>query len=357
MMRVEDIPKSEFYTTMALGQDNLKMFTVREFIEETKFPIDGFMIDRFWDNMDMDIPIYLDDKLIKWCGYKGDKSEMKKAFVKFMKRNNIEITELETPEYIKYYEEREGTDDPSLKHYKNPTSISKNSTNEIHVLISAFNFKRMVMRLNTEKGEQIRDYFLALELLVKYYCGYQTAFERRLNEFSKKIIKEKDNKIEELSRKIDYIINQNNDLKEDLGINQEILMGMNSKLDKATDERAPKTEAAGKRDAFMIVRTNKPDYQWSHYAIRVQHGSLKRTLKKLRTKYPSYAGLVTIPYQPNGINFFNLMKEKLKKEARKIDTNHNKIKLAVGYTEEQFIRDIKDLDMSKKEVEDESSEE
>jgi hypothetical protein len=48
------------------------------------------------------------------------------------------------------------------------------------------------------------------------------------------------------------------------------------------------------------------------------------------------------------------MKEKLRNKAKLIETHHNKIKRKVGYTEEQFLQDIKDLDMSKKEVEDES---
>jgi hypothetical protein len=130
------------------------------------------MIDRFWDNMEANAPIYLDDKLIKWCGYKGDKKTQKTNFIKFMKRNNIEITELETPEYIKYYKESSH----SLKGYKNPKDISKNSTNEVHVLISAFNFKRMVMRLKTNKGDTIRDYFLLMEILVIYYMKYQCRF-------------------------------------------------------------------------------------------------------------------------------------------------------------------------------------
>lgn len=352
--KVEDIKKSSFYTTLALGGSS-DLLTVNGFIEEVKFPIDVFMIDRFWDNMQMDVPIYLDENLIKWCGYKGEKKIQKTNFLKFIKRNNIELIELKTPEYIEYYKKREYPSGSPLLGYKNPKDINKNSTNEIHILMSALNFKRMVMRLNTERGDQIRDYFLTLELLVKYYCEYQTAFEKRLNEFAKKLIKEKENTITVLNNKLDKIIrqndvllNRNDELKEDVAVNQEILIEINTKFDIATDDRSPKTKSITKRDKFMIVKLNDPKSQWDYYAIRTQHASLKRTLKKLKIKYSKSKELITIPYQPNGINFFNLMKEKLGNV--KIEVYRNQIKLNVDYDEDQFLKDIKDLDRSKKEV-------
>jgi hypothetical protein len=169
-----------------------------------------------------------------------------------------------------------------------------------------------------------------------------------------KKIDDQTKKMDDQSKKLNVVIEQNNELKEDLAINQEILTDMNSKFDSATDERAPKTKSISKRDKFMIIKLNKPNYQWTYYAIRVQHASLRQTLKKLRIKYPQHTELITITYQPNGINFFNLMKEKLR-NANKIFVNRNEIKLRADYNEIQFIQDVKDLDMSKKEVDSQES--
>ncbi len=63
-----------------------------------------------------------------------------------------------------------------------------------------------------------------------------------------------------------------------------------------------------------------------------------------------------IPYQPNGVNFFNLMKEKLKNEENKITVYSNQIRLIGNFTEEEFIQDIHDLDMSKKDIADSDEE-
>ena len=52
------------YIEMALAASE-ELLTVIEFIEVTKFPIDAFMIDRFWNSMEEDRLIYVDDELIR----------------------------------------------------------------------------------------------------------------------------------------------------------------------------------------------------------------------------------------------------------------------------------------------------
>ena len=50
------------YVRAALERDEL--LTVAEFIKVTEFPIDMFMIDRFWSTLKDDQLIYVDDELI-----------------------------------------------------------------------------------------------------------------------------------------------------------------------------------------------------------------------------------------------------------------------------------------------------
>jgi hypothetical protein len=315
-------------------------------------------------------------------GYRGELKEQKRNMLNLIKKYKIPIIRMDNEKYSKFTSALRLTpnneDNPDFKEqneiakYYPELSKAQLKSKPIHTFIMPYDLKDLWLVVDTEKGELIRKYVSMLDSLFHIYLAYQKKYEIKQRElaekFYKKELEESRKRHEEtikmleglkmqnneLLYKNDELLEKNDDLKEDLGINQEILMGMNSKLDKATDERAPKTEATGKRDTFMIIKTNKVDYQWPYYAIRVQHGSLRQTLKKLKAKYPNYTKLVDIPYQPNGINFFNLMKEKLRNKAKLIETHHNKIKRKVGYTEEQFLQDIKDLDMSKKEVEDES---
>jgi hypothetical protein len=47
---------------IALTADH--MLTVVEFIEMTKYPIDTFMIDKFWNTMEQNRLIYVDNNLV-----------------------------------------------------------------------------------------------------------------------------------------------------------------------------------------------------------------------------------------------------------------------------------------------------
>lgn len=371
--------------------DHITLMTIQEFIKVSEFPIDRFMVDNFFHNLNDDIPVYVTNELIEWCGFGSTqflhkKQEFNRLLKKFKEGEDYWV--YSNKEYTEYYENSiSQTSDietnPEFKeealnkpYFPDPSEFTgKNKTR--HIILTVWCFKNILMMLDTKKAEEIRGYYLALEKLIKTYMKYQLYQQKYQNRILNIALKEQrqlakniEGKHDELLKKNDEIIKKHNellkkndmllcevkDVKEDLEINNEILMDMNSKLDTATDERAPKTKSIFKRDKFMIIKINDPDYPWSYYAIRVQHTSLKKTLKKNSLKYPKYTELITIPYQPNGINFFNLMKEKLKVVEKKIMVTRNEIKLKDGYSEEEFLQDIKALDMSKKEIDDENSE-
>jgi hypothetical protein len=364
--------------------DHITLMTIQEFIKVSGFPIDGFILDNFFHNLNDDIPVYVTNELIEWCGF-GSKEFLhkKQEFNRLLKnfKEGEDYWSYTNKEYAEYYKKsislaRDIETNPESKeetlnapHFPDPSEfIGKNKTK--HIILTVWCFKNILMMLDTKKAEEIRIYYLALEKLIKTYMKYQLYQQKYQNRILNIALKEQrelaksiEDKHIELLKKHDEIIKKNDllldevkDVKEDLEVNNEILMDMNSKLDTATDERAPRTKSISKRDKFMIIKINDPDYPWSYYAIRVQQSSLKKTLKKNRLKYPKYTELITIPYQPNGINFFNLMKERLKDAEKKIMVFRNEIELKDGYPEEEFLQDIKALDMSKKEVDEEKSE-
>lgn len=317
--RVEDIKSAEFYINLALEFKD--MLTINEFIDETKFPIDNFMIEHFWHNLDMDIPIYLSDDLIRWCGYKGKFVDQKSALLKFIKRNEISVLSFSQDEYLEFYEKMETPYVLYLSNYRDPKTISKNATKFTHILITPLNFKRLVMMLKTDLGNIIRDYFLALEILVKYYSKYQTTYQKR---------------------KCDILTIENTLLTQNL-------IEMNAKLDVATDDRAPKTKDSEIRNKFYLLKLNNPACANHYYVIRAQVKNAKKALEKKKEAFPNLTIILEIKYQPNAINLFNLVKEAFRKLRSMIQITGNNVVLT-DYTCEKLVEYILNIDEIKKTV-------
>ena len=49
-----------------------RMLTLQEFVKYTEFSIDEYSMNKFYYNLDNDIPVYMDNSIIEWFGYKGD---------------------------------------------------------------------------------------------------------------------------------------------------------------------------------------------------------------------------------------------------------------------------------------------
>ncbi len=105
--------------------------TVVEFVKLVNYPIDTFMLTRFWDTLgDRKLPIYVDDDLIKRFGYSNvDAAGRKRAFVSLLSSFR------EGSDYLKYTNEGYATfrklicagphmtsyPDVDKSHGKNPT--------------------------------------------------------------------------------------------------------------------------------------------------------------------------------------------------------------------------------------------
>jgi len=328
------------------------MLSLDDFIKET-----GFIIPNIMDLGNIrcyhaDIPVLITRQLIESFGYSGELKTQKIALLKLIRAHNLPYIQLNNEEYKNFTSSLQPPRKGSLNSHFNQDidikslypQLGKVNGKATHIMMMPRDLNKLMMVVNTSKGDLMREFCQILTELFDLYLNYQ-------NSYKSQQIAIKDKRIDELLEKMDSSIKKLDDMKEDLSVNQEILLEINNKFEIAVDDRAPKTKSVCKRDKVMIIEINKDGYPWKYYIIRVQHGSLNRTLKKLKIKYPNYTELITIPYQPNGINFYNLVKEKLEKEDHKIVVNRNEIKLRVGYTREQFIQDIRDLDMSKKDIE------
>ncbi len=334
------------------------MLTIQEFTDVVGFQLSNFLpFDLLWNSFSRGIPIYITNDLVQAFGYKGAIKTQKLSLLKLIKKYNIPIIQLSNDDYREFTGSFQATPNIPQENAENKEENNKNldfnqlypqltkaqlKSRPLHNLIMPRDLKKLLLVVNTENGDAARDFVISLDELFNLYWEYQSAYKSRQ-------LTIKDKKIDILIEKIDKQHSMLIELKEDNEITHGALTDLQNRFEVAADERAPRTRSLATRDRFMIIKINKPNYQWTYYAIRVQHVSLKVTLKKLRLRYPQFTELVSIPYQPNGINFFNLAKEQLGASGN-IIFNGNRIKLTVNYTEAQFIQDINNLDMARRDT-------
>jgi hypothetical protein len=165
---------------IAKALESPEMLTVVDFIKFVDYPIDTFMIDRFWASMEDDQLIYVDDELIRWMGYSNmtDASNRKRDFMKLLSGSE-EYKLLSNSDYEKFIDKMKlniNCATTQLNIY--PVSLSgKGSGTAKHLLLSPDCLRDVMMRLNTSKGNQIRAYYRSLEKLFKTYITYQNGFK------------------------------------------------------------------------------------------------------------------------------------------------------------------------------------
>jgi hypothetical protein len=216
---------------------------------------------------------------------------------------------------------------------------------------------KLMMVVNTPKGDIMREFCQTLTELFDLYVSYQfqyqsqqvTIKDKRIDELMCEM-KNQTNMIENQTRKIDDLHDLNEEMHGNLEVSSDQVKKIAAKLDVATDERAPKTKSIIKHGKFMLLRLNDPESDWSYYAIRAQPAAAKVRLETVQGNFPDLTIDIQIEYQPNAINLFNLIKEKIAVRDGKIEYKGNYISLLGAYTHEQFLADIYAMDEAEKSV-------
>lgn len=137
------------------------------------------------------------------------------------------------------------------------------------------------------------------------------------------------------------IKDQNNDLLEKVDEQTEKLDDQNkqlttiqNKLEIAVEDRAPQPKRQSKRERFMLIKRNDPDFEY--YTIRAQDVSAKTALKRQRALFSEVQILMDIHFHPNSKTLYVRVKEDLK--GKGVVFNLCKISLAESkITEEDLV--------------------
>lgn len=163
------------YINKALTQTGL--LSPEEFVATTNYPVDKLYIDKFWSALSDSRLIYVDDWLLQWMGFDKIKSRTRMAsFKQSLTPSTPDIVyfyEYDNIQYTKFRQEViAGGCDP--KHY--PPIKSDAKSTQRHLLLTANCLRDVLMRINTSRGAEVRNYYFGIENLFKAYISYMTKY-------------------------------------------------------------------------------------------------------------------------------------------------------------------------------------
>jgi hypothetical protein len=330
------VPKCYEKSVYKAISSSTKLMTIKEFIDTTEFNIHAETFDILFMNInDEDIPIYIDNDMLDWMGYSGEKKTKLLALKKHIKRNfeDSDYKILKNSEYNEFFKEETK---------KNPGSqLSTPKSNfpdpadmlivngKLHLIVMPDAFRSLCMMINTDKGKQIRKYYITLEKLIKSYNLYQTIYrgqeaERAMSCKGDKIdyllleMKKQTSTLEmqrieseKQTLEIRELLGYAKDSKTAVSELSEELKETNTTLKSVSKQRVDIDKLDFNKHTKFIILKDPNDDQMPYYAIRRQKESLQEAIDEITEKYPELKVWLKIPQQ-NAIAFFNIIKKELK---------------------------------------------
>ena len=244
-----------------------------DFIKFNKIDIDEMYVDKLFHNLQNKLPIYMNDKMIDYLGYAGDLKKQKEKLnnilssKNFSKYNGQLYFKYEAKEYIAFRSEKSESMKPPAGDFTNdelyPLDDGKNASKTIHLLIMPRLFKEILMLCNTDKGKQVRSFYLNMVDVFELYTKYQnklivTSLEQKLDKMSLTLVesnqkadderKRSEERFNKLMNKTELIQDRLEETREDLFETKEYLLEANEEILEKVDEL---TEA--KQDIVNVV--------------------------------------------------------------------------------------------------------
>ena len=181
-------------TALSYGFSKLDL---REFIDVTKFHIQELLpVYLLWNSFQEDIPIYINNDLIKIFGYKGELKKQKENLLKLVNKFNIPIIKMDNDEYVKFLKM------DMIKYYPEITKEQLKSKPN-HCLIMPADLEKLFLSVDTINGQFFKEYYINIKNLFFLYFEYQCLFYKKKYE-------DELNKIYNLPHQKEYKINNPN---------------------------------------------------------------------------------------------------------------------------------------------------
>ena len=263
---------------MSLTIDNLgnlinisnNILTVKELLNLVNYEFNELYIDKFWDNIENDKWIYIDNDMLKYIGYSDNNIRIgKQNFIKLLNDNfeeNIDYKSLFTKDFSMYL----------VRYIENNKLDVGNKTK--HLIVSPECFKQSLMMLRTDKSKEIRKYYTELEKIFKFYLQYQSKYQelkniKELNE-TKQLLEEEKNKNTNLTNNaIDY----NQLIKKEylyIATNSRYASQNNFNIGKTNDLKQRLSQyntSHNKREPYYYVFVSEPTYYAKSIEYIIKH--------------------------------------------------------------------------------------
>jgi hypothetical protein len=266
--------------------------------------------------------------MIEYFGYKGTPKVQRDTLNNLIAENFLEYKDqlyyvYDNKKYIEFRNEKKETlsqefsCDNNLDKLYPPALTTRGKTNTKHILVSPKLFKEMLMLCNTEKGKQVRRYYLDIVDVMELYIQYQNkltinTLEQKLDNMVLKLddndkkaearFQEERIKHDEERKKSDDRFNKLLDIAEDS--KEEILEKIveleelhidlgNVVNDRVSTKRVP----TGKYN-YLVILKDTADDEVPYYILRTQEKSVNGRIALLKKKYPTINEIFRI-YTPN----------------------------------------------------------
>ena len=376
-----------------------------EFITFNDIKLENFIVDKFFHNIRDDLAIYMSDELIEYFGYSGNIKEQKKSLNELINNNFSEHKNefywiYTNKDYSKFLKERillinnfEGEYSPSKLYPEIDKSNGKAKTK--HLIIMPEMFKEMLMLCNTDKGKQIRKYYIKMIDALHLYIEYQNKMElktvyEKLDKITLDMIEERrqateerikaeaerikaEDRHQESQRKADEErIKSDIERKESdirfralLGFAEEAkveaqdakteviekieeLVEINTDLSNVIKDRVSTKRVSEKEHTYVVILKDDSDLEVPYYVLRTQLKSINSRIKELKKKYTTLREIFRI-YNPNATISWLSICEKypqndMLNEPSVIKSNLKNWFAIRNMDEEQFKNKILDMD-------------
>jgi hypothetical protein len=341
--------------------------TFKQFVLFNNIGLDAIMVDKMFHNIRNDIPIYMDETMIEYFGYSGKLKEQRMCLNRLIENNFTEYQNklwhsYKNKEYIEFCEnnqkslERQSSSskingingiNSDISTVYPPAPTGRGTATTKHLLIMPKLFKEMLMLCQTDKGKQVRRYYIDMMEVMELYIKFQNQVhvkslnsniteltanisemktimlesEKKRDEDSKKRddeYKQSEKKRDEDSKKRDDEYKQSEKKRDEEEKRQEDrykkLFGtteeINETLKVVSKNHVDINKLDLKKHPKFIILKDPDDDQMPYYVIRRQQESLQDAIDDIKIEYPKLKVWLNIP-QPNAIAFFNLIKKEL----------------------------------------------
>lgn len=367
-------------------QHSFSMLTIKEFIQATGYELEEILpFDTMWHSFHQNIPIYLNDELIRAFGYKGELKEQKKSILYLVEKYKIHTISLENDEYEKFtrgnflspndentenkqqndenehksenkndLENNDNTEDmiDFTRFYPELTNVQRKSKPK-HILIMPDDLKKIWLVVNTEKGDKIRQYSIALDKLFHYYSKYQNVYKsqalRLSNEKLDKISSQLDTtnnelkmsrtQLEEANERIETLLIEVGSVNDRLDVSNENTIEVLNRLGGISERQVPvdRVNESIRENLWVVYRGAVP---MPYMVVRAQTKQCQAVFEKCLREHEGARVVYRLNDHPNPREEFNCFKTR---SRQLITCIGNKFRLNPPHTEDEVVALLEEI--------------